>query len=822
MHLRSHPRDPSPRVAIGVGIVLCAAATASVLPVLQPNTWIFRDGRFYVNVATTIVEDLTLDQHAFASSWYSGTLGWNRDLDPGWSNVALGARGEYWPKHPWIHPLIVSPLYFAFGLPATLGWNLLLFSLIGAGLYRFARAYARPAPAGVAAATFVLGTAIVQSAYDFSVDVLMLACFAQGLAAVLDGKGVRAGVLVALAVIIKPTALMLLPSLVLFSLERGDRRELGRSLRSGSIALLVYAGINTWMYGRPWWSGYNRTLVTRGGRPVVADHLDAFSVPFAEGFARMWSGPYGLVHAFTVLVIGVPGLLSLIRRRPRYAIGAVLGVTASLLVFAKYAYEGHRFHWPALALLVPGIAVSFELAGGALTRLSARRPFGPRFAGPIAALAALAASLAVLPFGAPLTERVRAGGPGAAALLERAQEVGAFGLALAPSGAALLVIVVHLAFAGVLISRLVRILERVVPPAIAGAAVAGLAMLPDVRDAVIAGGPSAILLALAAFAAERALERRAAAAALAAVLGVSAWALLPSRPGAPDSAVALLLTSLDVRMGIRLLAPFALLAVVGVPIALARQWRVGLALAALAALAALPGIGAVSGHWLAVSALPLGAPAAPAIDALARLLARAVRGLDARRTAIALAATLAVLLAIGVVRRAIAAGEPFHAATEHWIRRAVVHHGEVPCDFLAWEHLSWECSHFDAGLYGMVGLAVSEGIRVGGERRALMIVPTGRAGQERRVRWERVRAGRTLRVRWAVPDGLRGEGVLEIRAGGRTLAAIEVPPSGDGRVHGRALETAELAGSEVTLEVRMRPAEGRRHQATVALDLIWE
>ncbi|MDQ3032657.1 MAG: glycosyltransferase 87 family protein, partial [Myxococcota bacterium] len=395
--MRPHPRDPSPRVAIAIGVIALAAAIASVMPQLAPNTWIFRDGRFYVNVATTIVEDLTIDQHAFAASWYTGTLGWNADLEPGWSNVALGARGEHWPKHPWIHPLIASPVYFAFGLPATLAWNLLMFALIASGLYRFARAYAEPAYAAMGVAIFVLATAIRESAYDFSVDVLMLAVFAQGLAAVLSGRGVLAGVCIALAVVIKPTALMLMPALVLTIAERRDRRTLGRSLGAGTIALLAYAAINWWMYGRPWWSGYNRTLVTQRGAPVVADHLDAFSTPFAEGFARMWGGYYGLAHTFTALVIAAPGLIVLLRRRPLHAIGAILGVAASLVVFAKYEYEGHRFHWPALALLVPALAMTLEVLGAALAALRARMSVpndAPRDAGRAASLALVVACAA--------------------------------------------------------------------------------------------------------------------------------------------------------------------------------------------------------------------------------------------------------------------------------------------------------------------------------------------------------------------------------------------------------------------------------------------
>jgi hypothetical protein len=211
-----------------------------------------------------------------------------------------------------------------------------------------------------------------------------------------------------------------------------------------------------------------------------------------------------------------------------------------------------------------------------------------------------------------------------------------------------------------------------------------------------------------------------------------------------------------------------------------------------------------------------------AIDALARWLATLVpRFFQGRRAAVSAGIALLVLLAIGGIRRAWAASEPFRIASEHAVRRARVHLGEVPCDFLAWEHMSWECSHFDAGLYGMVGLAVSEGIRVGGEIRELLLVPTGRWGQERRVRWERVRAGRELRVRWAVPDGLHGDGVLEVRADGETLWTLEVPAEPDGRMHSHSIDTRAWAGRDVDLELSMRPREGRRHQASVAIDAVW-
>lgn len=784
------------------------------MPQLHANTWIFRDGRFYVNVATTIVEDLTLDQHAFASSWYTGTLGWNRDLDPGWSNVALGARGEHWPKHPWIHPLIASPVYFAVGLPGTLAWNLLMFALIASGLYRFARAYAPPAPAALAVALFVMGTAILQSAYDFSVDVLMLAAFAQGLAAVLVGRGVLAGACIALCVIIKPTALMLMPALVLTIAERRDGTTLRRSLAAGTIALLTYAGINWWMYGKPWWSGYNRTLVTQGGRPVVADHLDAFATPFAEGFERMWSGYYGLVHTFTAMVLAVPGLLVLLRRRPLHAIGAILGVSASLVVFAKYAYEGHRFHWPALALLVPSIAVTLEVVERAVRTIAMRVrrvSHAPRTAGLVAAIAVAGGALVALPFG----PRPEARALGAGAWGEGAMEV-ARAIGLEGTSAAIAVVLVHVIVAGLLAARVTRMLERVVPSPIAAFAVGACALVPEVREACLAGGPVLIVSALLALGLERLGADRRAIGGVAIALAAIVWAVAPASEGEGASAVTMLARTFDEPSAIRLLAPWLVLAIPGIALAARRDVRAGLALLALALFAVLPRAGA----WAPITTIALAAPAAVSADAFATWAADRARAIDARRAGALVLATIVVLLVTGGVRRGVQAREPFRVASSEGVRRAVVMHGEVPCDFLAWEHMSWECSHFDSGLYGMVGLAVSDPPRVGGEARELMVVPTGRSGQERRVIWNDVRAGRELAIRWAVPDGLRGDALVVVRVDEREVGRFEVPARDDAAMHEIVIPTPDV-GQTARLEIAVTPSTGRRHQATVALDAIW-
>ncbi|GAB4111888.1 MAG: hypothetical protein OHK0013_48010 [Sandaracinaceae bacterium] len=815
-------------------------ALASVSVQLTPNTWIFRDGRFYVNVATTIVEDLSLEQHRFAASWYSGTLGWNHDLDPGWSNVALGRSGQYWPKHPYLLPLFASPLLFAFGLPATLLFNLLMFGVIVGGLFRFASAYGDPESAALASVLFVFATIVVGSAYDFSTDVLMLALFSQGLAAVKERHGAWAGVAVGLCVMIKPTALMLLPSLVLLFFERTSpreaapvwgttRRELGRAFAGGTLVLMLFALANTWMYGRPWWSGYNRTLITSGGAPALASHTDAFSVPFEQGLRRVLFGDYGLVAGFGVLAVAVPGLFVLARRRPRAFVAAIVGVLASLGVFSLYVYEGHRFHWPALALLVPAVATSLAWVGGTLRpralierarHASARHVL-------LVAVGAFAATMATVQGGG----RARLGAsPWADAALEALD-----GLVL-PEVAPFLVIALHALAAAVLCVSVASLVEG--PRALRAAAAIAPFGLGEVRHGLHEGGPAlfavAFLVAALALVVKRArlVGERAALApgrttfAAAMLVGLAlACAALPH-----DDGVALLPTlveSLASRNEARALWPFVVPAILGVVVlatgAHRRRSAPGaLALSTLAVLALeVPSwLGASPRTAVALAVIALSAIAVPTVAVLVRAVGDG--DFDGRRLARWALSVIALCLAIGGVRRVMARQEPFRLASEEAVRTAMVFlatpgFGDVPCDFLAWEHLSWECATFDQGTHGETGLAVDDPAVIAGTPRTLFFVPSGLRGERRRVVWPEARAGRELVLRWAVPDRHTGGGELVVRVDDREVARETLPFEPTGRLRELRIPTPD-AGSTARLEVEVA---GLRRQSVVVMDGEW-
>ena len=293
--------------------------------------------------------------------------------------------------------------------------------------------------AALTAVSLPLATSLLDYAYDYHVDTLLLALFLGGVWAMHRGRGWLAGVLVALTVTLKPTCLMWVPCLALIATgpqSELDRRGLGRAMLGGAAVLLAWGALNTYLFGRPYWAGYNRTLVRVAGEPQIADHVDAFGTPLRAGLTRLFNGAYGLSHRFTLFAAGAVGTLALLRRAPRYALGALSALGFAVLVFGKYQWEGDRFVWPALALLAPGLAYAMggllRAARGLADAISrvvraapesdeGRAPGGVRV-GSVAGLVAIGVGVALL----ALTPRYR---PRSEDVLESAYALGATQLA---------------------------------------------------------------------------------------------------------------------------------------------------------------------------------------------------------------------------------------------------------------------------------------------------------------------------------------------------------------------------------------------------------
>lgn len=753
------PRASS-ALAIAVCLVALVLTVGEVAARYVPHTWIQRDGRFYVNVNTTIVEDLSVDQGEFAASWYEGNLGWNRSLDAGWSNVALGRNGEHLPKHPILLPILSTPLFWAFGLYGTLIFNVLMFGLIAAAAFVLARKHASMAAAAFAAIALPLATGIRDHAYDYHVDVLMLALFTGGFALCYARRGLWAGLLIGACVVLRPTSLLWVPSLALILAADRDWRTLKHALIGGAIPLVLFALSNTWLYGMPWWSGYNRVLVVVNGEAQIADVSDAFGVPFEQGLETLWNGPYGVEHRLPLMFAALPGLLFLLRKKPSYVVAAVIGTAASIVVFAPYRWYGDRFLWPSCALLVPALAVTFDQLARALRRRTWWRP------AVVGGLSATCMVIASAGFGNLIELRSQLG-----TLPELALHLGVFAL---------------------LAGALTRIAERAGAGSLAIVAPLALVMLPGVRERVAAEGPdlpmaAALCLALAA----RHWIVSLVMAAVAAYFGATGIEIEPST----------LLGQLSIPQG-RHIVVLLVIAVAAVP-ALER-WSLLLAPIALLLVPRVAGLG--SGAWPIFALALLCVPLPVLALRLGGMIASTWRAWPRRTRWLALGSVLAALFSAGLAARL--RNEPFRIASFEGVRTATVHLREIPCDFLAWEHLNWECSTFDRGVHGETGLATSQPLHVVGVEQPLFLIST-QGGRERTVRWDDVRATEALSLRWAVPDELRGGGELIVRANDQELATIVLSRMPDSEVHEHELDTRELAGQDVSLELELRaPATG--------------
>jgi hypothetical protein len=711
-----------------VGLVTLALAILQVHSQYEPNTWINRDGRFYVNVNQTLVDDFSFDQSRYAASWYTGQLSWNREINQGWSNIALGRNNEHYPKHSWILPVLATPLFVAFGLLGTLFFNVLGIGLAGAGLYRFARSFLRPESAAAATIVFLFATSIREYMYDYHIDVLMLAAFSLALACAVTGRAFVVGMLCATLVVIRPTTLMLaLPMAALLS-ERDARRSFLHAIGGALLVFAVVGGVNAWLFGRPWWVGYNRVLIVEHGVPRVESATDVFTVAFDEGIKRLWSGTYGLRDRFTIMGVAGLGLPWLLVKRTRYALAAITTAAISLVVFARYEYEGDRFHWLAIALFVPALGAVPELASRFLKLSIFRSPARAAIASGVMAVLVVVAPA----FADPHLETIL---PTTSFTRELFKNISTE-LYLPAALYLLNVFAFSIGVARIFTTRI---------PALGAAIGVGVLFIEPLRTMLAANDLRVLSFGAAGLCLFFAFSRQRIVA-------------------APFLVAALLLLSVDIAL---------LIAKVFV-------------VAGLLVLAA-------------------------------RFFAKSLT--TQRRSWFAVASLTVLLFVVGTARLASARGEREHLSSHDVVRRARAFAGTVPCDFLAWEHMSWECSHIDHGVYDMVGLALPNGVTVQGSVVAMVVIPTASYGGVRTL-VARMHGSSRFHLTWATPDGQRGGVRMTVFINNRQVDLIETSLD-ESPIQERIFATGQASNAHMEIKIEVRPSAGRSN-ALVAVDGYFE
>jgi hypothetical protein len=354
-------------------VIVAGAILAVVLMRLsilyEPYTFLIGDCPYYTQAAISLLTDLDLDLR--------NQLGGG--LERHARQISLGARGEWYPKHPILMPLLSAPLLPLLGMNAFLVFNVGVLVALALALYKLCSLAARREAAALGALATILGSFLILYDYNYSPDLLACLFLTLAVIGVLRDRTVAGGLLGGVAVLARTSNLFLLPLLGLYVAWRARERPAGMALRiatfmsAAAIPLMAQAALNAAMFGSPVVSPYMRILDVQDSQPVLRSHVSDFDNPFWEGFTgQLLDRRRGLLFTAPILLAALPGFFIWLRKRPDQAILCLSLGEFVLLLFSRYrwwhtSHEGNRFLMPTVALASPAVTclIDWTLKRGA-------------------------------------------------------------------------------------------------------------------------------------------------------------------------------------------------------------------------------------------------------------------------------------------------------------------------------------------------------------------------------------------------------------------------------------------------------------------------
>jgi hypothetical protein len=341
----------------------------------RPLTFLVGDGPYYAATAVSMLDDHDLD---LRNQLRGGLQVHGRQ-------IALGTNGAWYPKHPILMPLTALPFLALFGMDGFLVFNLAVFAAVAAAMTLLARRHASSGPAVAAVAVLLLGTFFRDYVYNLSPDLFATLLFLLAARALFEERFLPAGLALGAAVTAKLLLVVLVPIVVVTAFaSRGFRggARLFAGLAPAAVALLI---ANAALFGSPWVTSYDRGVSVASGQEQLITHRTEFDGDFARGLlGELADARHGILPTAPVVLLVVPGLLLLGRRRRKEALFTAAVFVTLLAVLAPYrewaaSHAGNRFLMPAIALLAPAMALACASLAD-LGRRAARVPDRDRVA----------------------------------------------------------------------------------------------------------------------------------------------------------------------------------------------------------------------------------------------------------------------------------------------------------------------------------------------------------------------------------------------------------------------------------------------------------
>lgn len=356
-------------VIVASGLLVVVLLRISVL--YEPYTFLIGDCPYYTQAAISLVVDQDVDLR----NQLGGGLG------PHVRQISLGARGEWYPKHPLLMPLLSAPLLPILGMNAFLVFNVAVLVGLALALYKLCTLSARREASVLGALAIILGSFLILYDYNYSPDLLACLLIVLAVLAAVRRRPLLGGLLGGLAVFARTSNLFILPIFGFYVAWRArrSRRRMASDLimfaAAAALPLAAQAALNTAMFGSPVVSPYMRIIDLQDGRVVLRSHMSDFDNPLWQGIRdQILDGERGLLATAPILVAAVPGLFIWLRRRPDHALLCLAIGEFLFLLFSRYrwwrtSHEGNRFLMPTVALAAPAVACLIDwllLEGSAL------------------------------------------------------------------------------------------------------------------------------------------------------------------------------------------------------------------------------------------------------------------------------------------------------------------------------------------------------------------------------------------------------------------------------------------------------------------------
>ena len=356
-----------PRFAVGhlwvIGILAGVIGTR-LLFLYEPYTFVIGDCAYYTSTGISILNDGDLD---LRNQLEGG-------LEPHEGHISLGTRGEWYPKHPILMPVVTLPLLGTLGINGLLLANVVVLLGLGVALYEVGRLATRPGAAAAGAIATTLGSFLILYDYNYSPNLFACLLLTLSVLAAIHGRTSISGLLAGLSALAATIYFLLVP---LVLVHVAWRRRLKGALifcAAVSVPLIAQAALNYRMFDSPFVSPYMRILGLEDGRLVQRTHTNDFDNPMWEGIrGQLFDADKGLLFTAPILLVAIPGYVAWFKRRPADALLCLAIGEFLFLIFSRYrfwpaSHVGNRFLMPLVALSAPAVACSLEFLWHRLTR----------------------------------------------------------------------------------------------------------------------------------------------------------------------------------------------------------------------------------------------------------------------------------------------------------------------------------------------------------------------------------------------------------------------------------------------------------------------